>query len=171
MFTSCVDDLTDDQPEKSRRRLGVVGRPATCWSAVSTKRATVHHLVGKRFLAETPDGQRFMIDGEERAKSGMNPMEVLLNAFGSCSAFDVVEMIRKRRLDLLEYRVELTGERHDGTPAYYTAIHAHHAIDAPGLAQPMAERFVDLATNKYCSVASSLTADITFTVELLHEDD
>ncbi|NNE72247.1 MAG: OsmC family protein [Acidimicrobiales bacterium] len=135
-----------------------------------TNHATVHHIVGKRFLAQTPDGQRFMIDGEEHAKSGMNPMEVLLNAFGSCSAFDVVEMIRKRRLELVSYRIELEGQRHDGTPAYYTGIHANHVIDAPGLALPMAERFVDLATNKYCSVASSLTAEITFSVELVHDE-
>ncbi len=137
---------------------------------MTTKHSTVHHIAGKRFLAETPDGQRFMIDGEAHAKTGMNPMEVLLNAFGSCSAFDVVEMIRKRRLDLVSYRVELAGERHDGTPAYYTHLHARHVIDAPGLAQPMAERFVDLATNKYCSVAASLTAEITFSVELVHDD-
>ena len=136
---------------------------------MSTKHATVHHIVGKRFLAETPDGQRFMIDGEDHAKSGMNPMEVLLGAFGSCSAFDVVEMIGKRRLDLRSYRVEVAGERHDGTPRYYTHIHARHVIDAPGLAADMAERFVDLATNKYCSVAASLDADITFAVELLHD--
>ncbi|MGI9604607.1 MAG: OsmC family protein [Acidimicrobiales bacterium] len=134
-----------------------------------TKHATVHHIVGKRFLASTPDGQRFMIDGEDHAKTGMNPMEVLLNAFGSCSAFDVVEMIRKRRLDLLAYRIELVGERRDGTPSPYTSIHATHVIDAPGLAQDMADRFVDLATTKYCSVAESLTADITFEVQLDHE--
>lgn len=135
-----------------------------------TNHATVHHIIGRRFLAGTPDGQRFMIDGEEHAKTGMNPMEVLLNAFGTCSAFDVVEMIRKRRLELLSYRIELTGERHDGTPAYFTLIRAKHVIDAPGLAQEMADRFVDLATNKYCSVAGSLNAEISYEVELVHTD-
>lgn len=110
-----------------------------------------------------------MIDGESHAKTGMNPMEVLLNALGACSAFDVVEMIRKRRLDLLDYRIELDGERADAVPAVYTKIHVKHVINAPGLKQEMAERFVDLAMNKYCSVASSLTAEIDFSVELTHE--
>lgn len=137
---------------------------------MATKTTTVFHIDGKRFLGETPDGQRVMIDGEEYAKTGMNPMELLLNALGACAAFDVAEMVRKRRLDLVSYRIELQGERNDGTPGFYTAINADHIIDAPGLAQPMAERFVDLAMNKYCSVASSLTADVTFTVQLVHED-
>lgn len=112
-----------------------------------------------------------MIDGEEQAKTGMNPMEILLNAVGACAAFDVVEMIRKRRLDLVEYRIELEGDRADGTPAFYTDIRAHHFIDAPGLKQEMAERFVDLAMNKYCSVAGSLKAGISYEVILAHDPD
>lgn len=133
---------------------------------MTTKRTTVHHIAGKRFVGETPDHQRVMIDGEDHAKTGMNPMELLLNALGGCAAFDVVEMIRKRRLDLVSYRIELEGDRNDGTPGFYTNIRARHVIDAPGLKQEMAERFVDLAMNKYCSVASSLNAEISFTVEL-----
>jgi len=137
----------------------------------STKQTTIFHLDGKRFLGRTPDGQQLMIDGESYAKTGMNPMEVLLNAFGACSAFDVVEMIRKRRLELNSYRIELEGDRADGTPSYYTEIRATHFIDAPGLKQEMAERFVDLATNKYCSVAASLNAGVSFTVVLEHTTD
>ncbi|MDH3293171.1 MAG: OsmC family protein [Acidimicrobiia bacterium] len=140
-------------------------------SAGVTKTTTIFHLDGKRFLGRTPDGQQLMIDGESYAKTGMNPMEVLLNALGACSAFDVVGMIRKRRLDLVAYRVELEGDRAHGTPSPYTEIRAVHYINAPGLKQVMAERFVDLATNKYCSVASSLTADIGFTVVLEHQSD
>jgi putative redox protein len=135
------------------------------------KTATVYHIDGKRFMGRTPDGHRIMIDGEPYAKTGMNPMDVLLNALGACAAFDVVEMVRKRRLDLERYRVELEGHRHDGTPSYFTTIHATHYICAPGLKQTMAERFVDLAMNKYCSVASSLNAEIDFTVVLEHPVD
>ncbi len=136
----------------------------------NTKSTTVHHLVGKRFVGKTPDGMQVMIDGEDDAKIGMNPMELLLNAVGACAAFDIVEMIRKRRVEVVSYRVELEGDRADGTPAYYTDIRARHVIDAPGLSEKQAERFVGLAMNKYCSVASSLNAEITFEVELLHED-
>lgn len=136
---------------------------------MTTKHATVHHLVAKRFVGETPDGTQVMIDGEQHPKTGMNPMELLLNAVGACAAFDVATMIGKRRLELIEYRVELEGDRSEGTPSSYTAIRTRHVIDAPGLAKEMAERFVDLATNKYCSVGASVNAEITFEVELLHE--
>ncbi len=127
---------------------------------------TVYHLVDKRFVGVTPNGQRVMIDGEEQHPTGMRPMQLLLNAVGACAAYDIVEMLRKRRLTIRAYRIELTGERHDGVPAYYTHIHAHHVFDVPGLDEKTANRFVDLAMNKYCSVAASLKAEITFEVTL-----
>ncbi len=133
---------------------------------MSTKTTTVHHLVGKRFVGVTPDHQRVMIDGEKEAKTGMNPMELVLNALGACAAFDIVEMLKKRRLEVRGYRVELTGERPDAVPAPYTHVHAKHFFDVPGLDEKTATRFVDLGMNKYCSVASSLNAEISFEVVL-----
>lgn len=133
---------------------------------MSTKTTTVHHLVGKRFVGVTPDAQRVMIDGEQDAKTGMNPMELVLNALGACAAFDIVEMLTKRRLEVRGYRVELTGRRPDAVPAPYTHVHARHFFDVPGLDEKMATRFVDLGMNKYCSVASSLEAEISFEVVL-----
>ena len=134
-----------------------------------TKKTTVYHLVGKRFVGETPEKQRVMIDGEDVAQTGMRPMELLLNAVGACAAYDIVKMLKKRRLDIKGYRVELEGERADGTPKYYTHIRAKHIFDVPGLDQKTAERFVDLGMNKYCSVAASLKSKISFEVVLEHE--
>ncbi len=133
---------------------------------MTTKTTTVHHLIDKRFVGVTPDGQRVMIDGEAEAKTGMNPMELLLNALGACAAFDVVEMLKKRRLDVQGYRIDLSGERPDAVPAPYTHIHARHVFNVPGLDEKTATRFVDLAMTKYCSVASSLEAEISFEVTL-----
>ena len=127
---------------------------------------TVYHITGKRFVGITPDGQRLMIDGESVAKTGMNPMEVVLNALGTCSAFDVVAMLKKRRLQINSYHIELSGERADGIPSYYTHIHAKHIFDVPNLDQKTAERFVDLSMNKYCSVVASLKSEVSFDVEL-----
>ena len=117
-------------------------------------------------MGETPEKQRVMIDGEDVAQTGMRPMELLLNAVGACAAYDIVGMLKKRRLEIQGYRIELEGERADGTPAYYTHIHAKHLFNVPGLDQKTAERFVDLGMNKYCSVAASLKAEISFEVVL-----
>lgn len=132
---------------------------------------TVHHLVGKRFVSETPDQQRVMIDGEAVAQTGMRPMQLLLSALGGCAAFDVLSMLHKRKLEVRSYRIELTGERPDETPSPYTHIVARHVFDVPGLDRRTAERFVGLGMTKYCSVSASLKADIDYEVVLEHEQE
>lgn len=133
-----------------------------------TTTTTVHHLVGKRFVGITPDQQRVMIDGEKTAQTGMRPMELLLNALGSCAAYDIVEMLGKRKLEVRSYRVELVGERAEETPSRYTRIHARHIFDVPGLDERLAKRFVGLGMTKYCSVSASMNADIDYEVVLEH---
>lgn len=122
-------------------------------------------------MGVVPSGHRVMVDGESENPTGMRPMDLVLNAVGACAAYDIVEMIRKRRLEPNSYRIELEGVRADGTPSPYTRIIAKHFFDVPGLERSMAERFVDLGMNKYCSVAASLKADIEFEVVLEHEGE
>ncbi|MDZ7799818.1 MAG: OsmC family protein [Trueperaceae bacterium] len=134
-----------------------------------TSETTVHQLVDKRFVGITPDGMRVMIDGEAEAQTGMRPMQLLLNAVGACAGYDIVEMLRKRRLEVRGYEIELRGDRAEGTPSGFTRIHARHRFDVPGLDERTARRFAELGMTKYCSVAASLKADIDVEVELLHE--
>lgn len=134
-----------------------------------TLTSTVHHLVGLRFVGETPEGQRVMIDNEKHARTGMSPMQLLLNATAACAAMDVVVMLGKRKLPINEYRIEMVGERPDAVPAPFERIVAKHVLNVPGLDLATAERFVQLATDKYCSVGLSLKAEIVCEVELVGE--
>lgn len=136
-----------------------------------TTETTVHHIVDKRFVGIEPGGLRVMIDGEDRATTGMRPMHLLLNAVGACAGYDIVEMIAKRRLAIRSYTIELIGDRAEGTPSAYTRIRAIHRFDVPGLTEAMARRFAELGMTKYCSVAASLKADIDVDVELLHDEE
>lgn len=134
-----------------------------------TTTTTLHNLVGKRFVGITADGQRVMIDGEKVAQTGMRPMQLLLNAVGACAAYDIVEMLAKRRLEVRGYRIELVGERAEARPSPYERITATHYLDVPGLDERTARRFVGLATTKYCSVAASLKAEVAYEVVLERE--
>jgi putative redox protein len=81
-----------------------------------TTHATLHHLVDKRFVGTIPDGRQVLIDGTKEHPLGMGPMQLLLNAWGGCVAYDVVEMLKKRRVEVRSYRIELEGDRDEGVP-------------------------------------------------------
>lgn len=134
-----------------------------------TLTTTVHHLIDLRFVAESPEGQRTMIDNEKHARTGMSPMQMLLSATAACAAMDLIVMLRKRRLTVNSYRVEMVGERPDAVPSPFTRVTAKHILNVPGLDEATANRFVEMATHKYCSVGSSLNAELDYEVVLEHD--
>ena len=92
------------------------------------------------------------IGGEGR---GMRPMELLLSAVASCSAMDVVHILKKQREPLEHLRIEIEGARADAVPAPFTSMKmvfvARGAVDPHKL-----ERAVSLAVEKYCSARATL---------------
>ena len=100
-----------------------------------------------------------IVDGEEIAL-GVRPMEALLAALGTCTAFDVVSILAKRWTTVESYRIELEGERAEDHPRRYTKIRVRHIVSGEGIMQESLERVVTLSHEKYCSVAAPLNSEI-----------
>ncbi len=99
---------------------------------------------------------------------GMRPMQVVLAALGSCSAIDVILLLRKQRQELRDIRVSIEAEREkDQTPSLFTDIHVHYQLFGV-IDDKTAERAVRLSMEKLCSVAKILekTAKITWSYEI-----
>ena len=120
---------------------------------------TIRHLGGARYVGQNGAGDQIIIDGEEVAL-GVRPMEALLAAVGTCTAFDVVSILAKRRTPVESYRIELEGERAEEHPRRYTRIRVRHVVSGEGITQESLERAVTLSHEKYCSVAASLNSEI-----------
>ncbi len=130
-----------------------------------TKRVVVHQIVGHRFLGMNETGERVMIDGDQPA-TGPRPMELLLMALGACTAYDVVDIMAKKKQPLARYRVEVEGVRAETHPRRYTQITVRHIGAGPGVTEEAFRRAVELSHTKYCSVSASLNAEITTEVVL-----
>ncbi len=102
-------------------------------------------------------------------KQHQSPTQLLLSALSACAAVDIVSMVKKRRKTFVDLKAETTGERRDEHPRGFTKIHMKYIITSPDLTQEEADRIVDLATTKYCSVAASISADQTHSVEIIRE--
>lgn len=130
-----------------------------------TKRVVIHHLAGHRFLGMNEQGDKVMIDGDQPA-TGPRPMELLLMALGACTAYDVVDIMKKKKQPLARYRVEVEGIRAETHPRRYTHITVTHIASGPGVTLEALERAAHLSHTKYCSVSASLNAEIAVKVVL-----
>jgi putative redox protein len=97
---------------------------------------------------------------DSSAKTGPSPVEGLLSALGSCAAVDVVEILAKRRTPVESLVIDVRAERVDGTPRRLSSATLNFSITGAGIERIHAERAIDLAINKYCSVRDSLRADV-----------
>lgn len=116
-----------------------------------------------QFQIENASGVHAQIDGPPAIggqENGLRPMETLLGAVATCSAFDLVSILKKQRQELRDLNITVRGEREKQesvTP--FTAIQLHFEFTGD-LDPQKVERATDLAVNKYCSVKASLHPDI-----------
>lgn len=123
------------------------------------------------FVAESGSGHAVVIDGAPDAGGrniGCRPMELMLMGLGSCSAFDVVMILRRSREKVADCIVELEGERAATDPKIFTQIQMKYIVSGTGLDAKKVQRAVDLSAEKYCSATAIMakTAQITHTVEI-----
>lgn len=119
-----------------------------------------------RFDAGRPGRPTIRMDGS--GATGPSMVDTLLSALAGCTAVDVVDILAKRRTPLEALAVDVVGERFEGTPGRLTRVHLTYRMRGAGVERAHAERAVELALTKYCSVRDSLdpAIPITWTVEL-----
>lgn len=117
------------------------------------------------FRARNPEGLTVDIDGAERVGGeggGFRPMQLVLAAQAGCTVMDLVGILEKQRQRLDDISIDISGERGDGVPAPFTAIHIHYRLYGE-IDEQKAARAIDLAVNKYCSVGEMLKHSVTIT--------
>jgi putative redox protein len=92
--------------------------------------------------------------------TGPSPVDTLLLAMASCTGVDVVDILEKRRTPVASLEVDVTGERFNGVPARITRIMLTYRVTGDGVERAHAERAIELAVTKYCSVRDSLRQEI-----------
>lgn len=112
-------------------------------------------------------GKKIEMDGAPKiggSDKAPRPMEVLLMSLAGCSSMDVLDILKKQRQKVEDFRIEIDAEREkDKTPALFTDIHLHFFLQGD-LDAKKVERAVNLSMETYCSVAKIVekTAKITW---------
>lgn len=122
-------------------------------------KAKVQWIENAQFVGETGSGHCVVIDGPEDIGGrnlGPRPMELMLLSVGSCSAVDIVHILKKARQPVSGCVVEVSGERAQTDPKVFTKIHLHFVVSGRGLGSNHVERAVKLSAEKYCSASIML---------------
>ena len=123
-------------------------------------KVSMSYLDDEKYSVKNISGNELVVDMYEKGKKeNLSPMELLLSAVTTCAAVEVVSMIKKRRRDFKDIKAETSGVRADTHPMYYKKINVKYIIYSIDLKDNEADRFINLALTKYCSVGSSIRKD------------
>lgn len=123
------------------------------------------------FVGESGSGHALVMDGppEHGGRNlGPRPMEMLLLGMGGCTAFDVMQILRKSRQSVTDCELEVSAERAEIDPKVFTHIHVHYIVTGHELSEKHVARAVSLSAEKYCSASIMLgkVAEITHDFEI-----
>ena len=99
---------------------------------------------------------------------GARPMELVLMALGSCSALDLVSILKKQRQQIDGITIDVEGKRREAVPNIFTAIHLSFSLKGV-IDEGKAAKAAELAVKKYCSVHDMLAAGgiaITYDIQI-----
>ena len=141
--------------------------------ATKSNKAIIKFVSDDLFVGITPSGHSVTFDTNSERSNAPSPVEILLVALGSCTAVDVVSILKKKRQHVTSYQVEVSGERRDEYPRSYTSMKVHHVLTGKGLSDKAVAQAIELSENKYCSVAATLrpTVEIQSSFEIIEAED
>ncbi len=125
-------------------------------------------LMDEVFESTNENGNKVTIDMRKNdEKANLSPTELVLSALAGCGAVDIVSMLKKRKKSLDSFTIETDGTRRQDPPRYLTNIHCKYIVTSRDVNEEELTKIAALTIEKYCSVASSLKAEITFSVEVI----
>ncbi|HEV2112568.1 MAG TPA: OsmC family protein [Terriglobales bacterium] len=130
-------------------------------------RASAQWTDGERFAVSASSGHAFIVDSDRERNTAPGPMELVLIGLCTCTATDVVSILRKKREPFARVEVRAEAERAKQPPTVYESIHLIYRVEGE-VTRKAVEDAVRLSEEKYCSVSAMLqkTAKISFEIEM-----
>jgi putative redox protein len=135
-------------------------------------KAIVHFAGKDLFIGISPSGHAVTLDTDRERNSAPSPVEMLLVALGACTGVDVVGILEKKRIEVVGYRIELSGVRRDEHPRAFTRIDVKHIIKGKNVPEKAVAQAIELSDQKYCSVAATFrpTVEIVSSYEIIQAE-
>src|SRR6266568_6232302 len=133
-------------------------------------------LVADMHFAGTIDGFRIDLDASASTGgvgAGPQPHRLLLLAMASCTAMDVISILRKKRQQVSGLNVVVQGSRAEQHPKIYSHINVLYRVRGNNVDPQAVERAIELSKTRYCPVIGMLgkVAEVTTRYEIEEETE
>jgi putative redox protein len=121
-----------------------------------------------RFVGTDSWGRHLVIDAHEAAEDGSKPADLLPISLAACTAYDIVNILRKQRQDLRELEAVIESEQDPDPPWMFRKIAVRY-IARGDVDEVKARKALDLSEQKYCAVSATLRPAVDLTFDIVVE--
>jgi putative redox protein len=130
---------------------------------MATKQVHLNWNLEEQFILKDKDEHRISLNKPQ----GVSPSDLLPMALIGCTAYDVVEILKKQRQELNQLHVTAEAEQDETPPWRFRRIHIRYQAVGKGIALEKLQKAIQISEEKYCSVYATLK-DV---IEITHEAD
>lgn len=115
------------------------------------------------------DGHKLTIDLSKEAdgdNAGPRPKKLVLAAATGCTGLDVVEILKKMRIEVKNFAIDVEAELTTEYPITYTSMNVVYEFEGENLPKEKLERACKLSFDSYCGVMALLKKAIPVTYEV-----
>src|SRR5665647_2982671 len=105
---------------------------------------------------------------------GFRPMQLILAGLGSCSAIDMVSILKKQRQTVENFKIKIAGERQKNKiPSLWESVEITFELYG-NISTEKANKAASLSMEKHCSVAETLRqggTEVTWNVKVINTEN
>ena len=124
---------------------------------------------GNMLFDANVSGHHVMMDslpaggGEDK---GSRPKELMLAALAGCTGMDVVSILKKMRVELEQFDIEVDAPLTEEHPKHYTAMHITYIFRGQDLDMEKLKKAIELSQERYCGVSAAYRKGMEITYEI-----
>jgi len=127
--------------------------------------AQVKWIDDLQFVARAGSGPAVVMDTPDSG-GGAGPMELMLMGTAGCTAMDVITILKKKRLNVTGFKINISGDRAEEYPKRFSDITIEYVVHGTDLKPEGVKQAIDLSEKKYCGAMASLNARISHTFRI-----
>jgi len=108
-----------------------------------------------KFESTNPSGLNLTIDASPKdggLGEGYRPKALMLSSLAGCSGLDVASLIKKMKLKVEDFKIEIEASLTEEHPKYYDKVTVEFHFFGSNLNKGKLKKAVDLSVEKYCGV-------------------
>jgi putative redox protein len=120
------------------------------------------------FEAEA-NGHKIILDAEPEVggeNRGPRPKPFMLAALGGCTAMDVISILKKMRVEVEKFNVNVEGELTEEHPKQFYKMHMVYEFTGKNLPLDKLQKAVELSEERYCGVSAVYKKVMELTSEI-----